>query len=109
MMSMNSTFCRQTAFKALQTQARTHWRMEEDSLHAQWVFEDFGCAMSFMNSVADVAERMNHHPEWSNVYNRVTVRLTTHDAGGLTHLDFDLAQAMDTLATVAGECPQPRS
>jgi len=103
MVSMTSSFCRQTAFKALQKQARTNWRMEEDSLHAQWVFEDFGRAMSFMNSVADVAERMNHHPEWSNVYNRVNVRLTTHDAGGLTHLDFDLARAMDTLAMTASQ------
>jgi 4a-hydroxytetrahydrobiopterin dehydratase len=100
MTGMNPPFCRQTAFKALQTQARTHWRMEEDSLYAQWVFKDFGSAMSFMNSVADVAERMNHHPEWTNVYNRVNVRLTTHDAGGLTHLDFDLARAMDTLAII---------
>ena len=54
--------------------------------------------MAFMNAVAEVAERMNHHPEWTNVYNRVNVRLTTHDAGGLTQLDFDLAQAMDALA-----------
>jgi 4a-hydroxytetrahydrobiopterin dehydratase len=100
---MNSNFCSQTAFKVLQMQASTNWRMEEDSLHAQWVFEDFGHAMSFMNSVADVAERMNHHPEWTNVYNRVTVRLTTHDAGGLTHLDFDLAQAMDTLAITTSQ------
>jgi 4a-hydroxytetrahydrobiopterin dehydratase len=100
---MNSNFCSQTAFIALQAQARSNWRMEEDSLHAQWVFEDFGHAMSFMNSVADVAERMNHHPEWTNVYNRVTVRLTTHDSGGLTHLDFDLAQAMDTLAITTSQ------
>ena len=55
MTGMNPPFCRQTAFNALQTQARTNWRMEEDSLHAQWVFKDFGSAMSFMNSVADVA------------------------------------------------------
>ena len=100
---MNPPFCRQTAFNDLQTQARTNWRMEEDSLHAQWVFEDFGRAISFMNSVADVAERMNHHPEWTNVYNRVKVRLTTHDAGGLTPLDFDLALAMDTLAMTASQ------
>ncbi len=103
MKGMNSPFCRQTAFNALQTQSRTNWRMEEDSLYAQWVFEDFGRAMSFMNSVADVAERMNHHPEWTNVYNRVTVRLITHDAGGLTHLDFDLARAMDNLAITASQ------
>lgn len=67
-------------------------------MHAQWKFKDFAQAMAFMNAVAEVAERMNHHPEWTNVYNRVNVRLTTHDAGGLTQLDFDLAQAMDALA-----------
>jgi 4a-hydroxytetrahydrobiopterin dehydratase len=50
-----------------------------------------------------VAERMNHHPEWSNVYNRVRVRLTTHDAGGLTAQDFALAREMDELATVTSQ------
>lgn len=96
---MALSFCQETAFKALQAQARTHWRMDEISLHAQWEFKDFAQAMAFMNAVAEVAERMNHHPEWTNVYNRVNVRLTTHDAGGLTQLDFDLAQAMDRLAS----------
>jgi 4a-hydroxytetrahydrobiopterin dehydratase len=52
----------------------------------------------FMASAAIIAEKMNHHPEWSNVYNRVTVDLTTHDAGGITQKDFDLAKAMDQLA-----------
>jgi 4a-hydroxytetrahydrobiopterin dehydratase len=103
MTGMNPPFCRKTAFNDLQTQARTNWRMEEDSLYAQWVFKDFAQAMAFMNAVADVAERMKHHPEWTNVYNRVNVRLTTHDAGGLTHLDFDLARAMDTLAMTASQ------
>jgi 4a-hydroxytetrahydrobiopterin dehydratase len=97
---MTLSFCKETAFKALQTHARTNWRMEDDSLHAQWVFKDFAQAMAFMNAVAEVAERMNHHPEWTNVYNRVNVRLTTHDAGGLTQLDFDLARAMDALAII---------
>ena len=60
-------------------------------------------AHSLMNAVAEGAERMNHHPEWSNVYNRVNVRLTTHDAGGLTALDFELAQAMDSLAVTASQ------
>ena len=86
------------ALTALQTESRVDWRMDEVSLHAQWKFKDFAQAMAFMNAVAEVAERMNHHPEWTNVYNRVNVRLTTHDAGGLTHLDFDLSQAMDALA-----------
>ena len=87
------------AFNALQAQSRADWRMDEASLHAQWTFKNFLQAMAFMNAVAEVAERMNHHPEWSNVYNRVKVRLTTHDAGGLTHLDFELARAMDRVAS----------
>lgn len=86
------------ALTALQAQSRVDWRMDETSLQTQWEFKDFAQAMAFMNAVAEVAERMNHHPEWTNVYNRVNVRLTTHDAGGLTQLDFDLAQAMDALA-----------
>ena len=86
------------ALNALQAQSRVDWRMDETSRHTQWKFKDFAQAMAFMNAVAEVAERMNHHPEWTNVYNRVNVRLTTHDAGGLTQLDFDLAQAMDALA-----------
>ena len=77
--------------------------MDETSLQTHWMSKDFAQAMAFMNAVAEVAERMNHHPEWSNVYNRVNVRLTTHDAGGLTHLDFDLARAMDTLAITASQ------
>jgi len=87
----------------LQKQARTNWRMEEDSLHAQWVFEDFGRAMSFMNSVADVAERMNHHPEWSNVYSHVNITLTTHDAGGLSDKDGALARAIDRFVAAGDE------
>ena len=86
------------AFHALQRQAHAPWRLQENALEVEWLFRDFAQAMAFMNAVAEVAERMNHHPEWTNVYNRVTVRLTTHDAGGLTALDFALAQAMDTLA-----------
>jgi 4a-hydroxytetrahydrobiopterin dehydratase len=91
------------AFTVLQCQAQAPWRLQENALEVEWVFKDFAQAMAFMNAVAEVAERMNHHPEWSNVYNRVKVRLTTHDAGGLTHLDFDLAQAMDTLAISASQ------
>ena len=91
------------AFTEFQRQAHAPWRLQENALAVEWVFKDFAQAMAFMNAVAEVAERMNHHPEWSNVYNRVTVRLTTHDAGGLTHLDFDLAQAMDNLAVTASQ------
>ena len=86
------------AFHALKGQAHAPWRLQANALEVEWVFKDFVQAMRFMNAVAEVADRMNHHPEWSNVYNRVTVRLTTHDAGGLTALDFELAHAMDALA-----------
>ena len=66
------------------------WRIESGKLHREFRFENFIAAFGFMTRVALVAEKMNHHPEWSNVYNRVQVDLTTHDAGGLTELDFEL-------------------
>ena len=102
-MKSMSTQEAQQAYEVLQQQAQAPWQLQEDSLHTQWKFKDFVQAMAFMNAVAEVAERMNHHPEWSNVYNRVNVRLNTHDAGGLTHLDFALAQAMDSLAIIASQ------
>lgn len=74
------------------------WVIAGDKLHAEFVFADFVSAFAFMSASALVAERMNHHPEWFNVYNRVRVDLTTHDAGGLTELDFTLAAAMNSLA-----------
>jgi len=61
-------------------------------------FPDFGRAFAFMTAAAVRAERMNHHPEWSNVYRTVSVRLTTHSAAGLTRLDFELAAYMDEIA-----------
>jgi 4a-hydroxytetrahydrobiopterin dehydratase len=69
-----------------------------DALTKTFRFADFVAAFGFMTRAALVAERMNHHPEWTNVWNRVTVTLTTHDAGGLTALDIALARAMDALA-----------
>jgi 4a-hydroxytetrahydrobiopterin dehydratase len=65
------------------------------TLGREFLFEDFVQAFGFMAQVALAAERLNHHPEWSNVYNRVTVTLTTHDAGGLTELDVELARAAE--------------
>ena len=70
------------------------WRVVDGKLHREFRFADFTEAFGFMARVALVAERMNHHPEWSNVYDRVVVDLTTHDAGGLTRLDIELARAM---------------
>lgn len=61
-------------------------------------FVDFGTAFGFMTHVAILAEKADHHPEWFNVYNRVDILLTTHDAGGLSHRDIDLAKQIDAIA-----------
>jgi 4a-hydroxytetrahydrobiopterin dehydratase len=74
------------------------WEVRGAKLHRELKFGDFAQAFGFMGAVALVAEKMDHHPEWSNVYNRVTVDLSTHDAGGITALDFELARAIDRLA-----------
>lgn len=74
------------------------WVILEGKLHKQFQFDSFVSAFGWMTSVALIAETMGHHPEWRNVYNRVTVDLITHDAGGITELDFTLAKRMDTLA-----------
>ena len=69
-----------------------------DAIAKRFVFKDFVAAFGWMAQVALVAEKMNHHPEWSNVYKTVEVTLTTHDAGGLSDLDVKLATRMDALA-----------
>ncbi len=75
------------------------WTLDDGSrLFREFVFRDFVTAFSFMTGAALVAESMNHHPEWSNVYNRVVVHLVTHDAGGITELDFELAHAMNRMS-----------
>lgn len=68
-----------------------------DAIAKTFVFKDFNAAFGFMARVALMAERMDHHPEWFNVYNRVEVVLATHDAGGVTELDVRLAQFMEEL------------
>lgn len=75
------------------------WVASEDgiSITKTFKFKDFISAWGFMSQCAIKAEAMNHHPEWFNVYNKVEVRLTTHDAGGVTKLDLKLAQFMDDL------------
>ena len=73
------------------------WEVVEGKLHRELRFDDFVTAFGVMTSVAIVAEKMNHHPEWHNVYNRLTVDLSTHDAGGITDLDFELAARIDGL------------
>lgn len=73
------------------------WRMVEgrDAIERQFRFRNFTEAWAFMNRVAVLAEDRDHHPEWSNTYNKVSIVLTTHDAGGLTERDTDLARAID--------------
>ncbi len=69
-----------------------------DAIARTYTFADFSEAFGFMTRVALLADKQDHHPEWSNVYNKVTIELTTHDAGGLTHRDTRLAKAIDKLA-----------
>ncbi len=73
------------------------WEMIDGKLHRSFKFENFSRAFGFMSSLAIVAEAKNHHPEWSNVYNRVVIDLKTHDADGITALDFELAAAANDL------------
>ncbi|MEL4896071.1 4a-hydroxytetrahydrobiopterin dehydratase [Crocosphaera sp. Alani8] len=73
------------------------WTEKEGKLHRQFQFSSFVEAFGFMTSVALVAESMGHHPEWSNVYNRVTINLTTHDAGGITNMDVEFATKTNQL------------
>lgn len=74
------------------------WAIKGGKLHREFIFSDFVAAFGFMTEVAQSAEALEHHPEWFNVWNRVTVDLNTHDAGGLTELDFTLAARMSELA-----------
>ncbi len=74
------------------------WALKDHKLHCEFVFSDFVQAFGFMTQVALIAERSNHHPEWFNVYKKVVVDLTTHEAGGISDKDFKLAIAMDKIA-----------
>lgn len=83
---------------AEQLAQRPEWRFAADRgglITREFVFADFTQAFGFMTQVALLAEKRNHHPEWSNVYNRVTITLTTHDAKGLSSKDMDLARLID--------------
>ena len=74
------------------------WTIVNDKLHREYKFPDFAHAFGFMATAAVLIDKMNHHPEWSNVYNRVTVDLTTHDAGGITQKDLELAGVLENIA-----------
>ena len=73
------------------------WEVQQSKLRRKWRFKNFVEAFGFMTKVALLAEAMNHHPEWSNVYSTVTIELTTHDQKGLTNLDVQLAKAINSL------------
>ncbi|MBS0297275.1 MAG: 4a-hydroxytetrahydrobiopterin dehydratase [Proteobacteria bacterium] len=81
-----------------------HWRAAEDrdAIVRSFSFADFNAAFGFMTRVALMADKLDHHPEWSNVYNRVEVLLATHDADGVTELDVTLAKFMDEAAASMG-------
>ena len=83
---------------ATRLSALSGWTRQGEAIHRTFTFHDFSEAFGFMARVALVAEKLDHHPNWSNVWNRVTVDLSTHDAGGLTELDFHLAAEMNRLA-----------
>jgi 4a-hydroxytetrahydrobiopterin dehydratase len=74
------------------------WTVEQGKLHKEYVFEDFVQAFAFMTAAALCAERKNHHPEWHNVYRTVRVDLSTHDLGGISTWDVELAREFDALA-----------
>jgi len=71
------------------------WQLKDDKLHRELKFKNFVQAWGFMTQAAILAQSMDHHPEWSNVYNQVTIDLTTHEAGGISQRDFDLAQQIN--------------
>lgn len=79
------------------------WTLDRQKLYREFVFRDFNEAFGFMSRAALAAEAANHHPEWSNVYNRVRVHLTSHDAGGITQRDLDLAAHMNEFFGAIGD------
>jgi 4a-hydroxytetrahydrobiopterin dehydratase len=91
------------ATKFSNTDIQTHlqtlkgWQLKDRKLHKVYIFENFIEAFGFMTRAALVAEKMNHHPEWSNSYKTVMINLTTHDVGGISELDIELAKKLDGL------------
>ena len=75
----------------------TDWCFKDNAIEKKWFFKDFNQALGFIVQVGLLAEKKNHHPELFNVYNKITIRLNTHDAKGVTEKDFDLAKAINEL------------
>lgn len=85
------------SLSALNERGTGCWTLEKEHLRRAFVFEDFAQAFGFMTKVALLAEEMDHHPNWENVFNRVSIALTTHDLGGLSSLDFELATKINAV------------
>lgn len=81
----------------LNNSTQESWTLKDGKLYREFIFNDFVAAFGFMSQVAIIAEKVNHHPEWFNVYKRVQISLTTHDAGGLSSKDFELANQIGKL------------
>ncbi len=88
----------ETRLKTLNARLELPWKLEDGKLRKVFEFDNFVSAFGFMTQVALLAERMNHHPEWFNVYRRVEIDLTTHEAGGVSECDFELAVEIQRLA-----------
>ena len=94
---MNNAQLTESEIHAQATQL-SDWQLTENGLVRQFTFSDFTGAFEFMQQVAVLAERANHHPEWSNVYNKVDITLTTHEYQGVSQRDFDLANAINRIS-----------
>jgi 4a-hydroxytetrahydrobiopterin dehydratase len=87
------------SLKSLNSDSEKSWEIKDGKLYKEFKFKSFVSAFRFMTQVAIIAERANHHPEWSNVYNKVNIYLTTHVAKGISKRDFELAQEIEKLIT----------
>lgn len=87
----------ESALQELNETVDKTWQLKEGKLHKEFKFADFVAAFGFMSQVALLAEKADHHPEWFNVYNKVAISLTTHEAGGISTRDFALAAAIEKL------------
>ena len=85
------------SLKELNKDSDQLWSIKEGKLYREFKFPDFVSAFGFMTKVAILAERANHHPEWSNIYNRVVISLTTHEAGSISKRDFELAKEISKI------------
>ena len=93
---MKTSLLSQEELKSL-IEVLPNWEIKNSKLHKEWKFKNFVEAFGFMTKVAMLSEALNHHPEWNNVYSKVTIELTTHDLNGLSSLDIQLAKAIDLL------------